>query len=70
MDGVPGIPVYISPADPQGLQQVNAWLPPDVRTGLVPVELRADGQPLCPVAFARVFLPALWCLASSPLPTA
>jgi SAM-dependent methyltransferase len=54
VDGVPGIPVYISPADPQGLQQVNAWLPEGVRTGLVPVELRADGQPLCPIALARI----------------
>jgi SAM-dependent methyltransferase len=54
VDGVPGTPVYISPADAQGLQQVNAWLPDGVRTGLVPVELRADGQPLCPIALARV----------------
>jgi ubiquinone/menaquinone biosynthesis C-methylase UbiE len=58
VDGVPGTPVYISPADPQGLQQVNAWLPDGVRTGLVPVELRVTtpggGQPLCPLAFARV----------------
>jgi SAM-dependent methyltransferase len=54
VDGVPGILVYISPADAQGLQQVNAWLPPDIRTGLVPVEVRADGQPLCSVAFARI----------------
>jgi SAM-dependent methyltransferase len=54
VDGVPGTPIYISPADPQGLQQVNAWLPDGVRTGLVPVELRADGQLLCPLALARV----------------
>jgi ubiquinone/menaquinone biosynthesis C-methylase UbiE len=54
VDGVPGTPVYISPADAQGLQQVNAWLPDGVRTGLVPVELRADGEPLCAIALARI----------------
>jgi SAM-dependent methyltransferase len=58
VDGVAGVPIYIGPADSQGLQQVNAWLPDGVRTGLVPVELRAvtqgGGQPLCPLAFARV----------------
>jgi SAM-dependent methyltransferase len=54
VDGVPGVPIYIGPADSQGLQQVNAWLPEGVRTGLVPVELRANGKPLCPLAFARV----------------
>jgi SAM-dependent methyltransferase len=54
VEGVPGVPIYIGPADSQGLQQVNAWLPDGVRTGLVPVELRANGQPLCPLASARV----------------
>ena len=58
VDGVAGVPIYIGPADSQGLQQVNAWLPDGVRTGLVPVELRAvtqgGGKPLCPLAFARV----------------
>ena len=53
-DGEPGIPIYVGPADSKGLQQVNAWLPDRVRTGLVPVELRADGQPLCPPAIARM----------------
>ena len=54
IEGAPGVPSYIGPADAQGLQQVNAWLPEDVRTGLVPVELRANGKSLCPVAMARV----------------
>jgi ubiquinone/menaquinone biosynthesis C-methylase UbiE len=54
VEGVPGVPIYIGPADSQGLQQVNAWLPDGVRTGLVPVELRVNGRPLCPLASARV----------------
>jgi len=54
VEGVPGVPIYIGPADSQGLQQVNAWLPDGVRTGLVPVELRMNGRPLCPLASARV----------------
>jgi len=54
VEGVPGVPIYIGPADSQGLQQVNAWLPDGVRTGLVQVELRVNGRALCPVAMARV----------------
>ena len=57
VEGEPGVPIYIGPADPQGLQQVNAWLPEGVRTGLVPVELRVHGRALCPVAMARVIPP-------------
>ena len=53
-DGAPGVGIYIGPPDSAGLQQVNAWLPEGVRTGLVPVELRADGQRLCPPAIARI----------------
>jgi SAM-dependent methyltransferase len=53
-DGEPGVPIYVGPADSKGLQQVNAWLPDDVRTGLIPVQLLADGRPLCPPAIARV----------------
>jgi SAM-dependent methyltransferase len=53
-DGEPGVPIYVGPADSKGLQQVNAWLPDGVRTGLIPVQLLADGQPLCAPAIARV----------------
>jgi SAM-dependent methyltransferase len=53
-DGEPGVPIYVGPADSKGLQQVNAWLPDRVRTGLIPVQLLADGQPLCPAAIARI----------------
>jgi SAM-dependent methyltransferase len=53
-DGVPGAGIYIGPVDARGLQQVNAWLPDGVRSGLVPVEIRSNGQPLCPPAMARI----------------
>jgi SAM-dependent methyltransferase len=57
-DGAPGVPIYVGPPDSSGLQQVNAWLPDGVRTGLVPVELRRisghRGQPLCLPAIARI----------------
>ncbi len=33
---------------------MNAWLPDGVRTGLVPVELLARGERLCPPVFARI----------------
>ncbi len=57
IDGAPGVPTYIGPADTQNLQQINAWLPDGVRTGLVPVEVRMNGQPVCPMAMARVIPP-------------
>jgi SAM-dependent methyltransferase len=53
-DGTPGVVIYIGPPDSSDLQQVNGWLPDGVRTGLVPVELRANGQLLCPPAIARI----------------
>jgi SAM-dependent methyltransferase len=53
-DGAPGVLIYIGPPDSSDLQQVNAWLPDGVRTGLVPVELRANGQLLCPPGIARI----------------
>src|SRR5579863_9116420 len=53
-DGEAGVPVYVGPANSEGLGQVNAWLPDRIRTGLVPVELRANGKPLCPPAIARI----------------
>jgi hypothetical protein len=36
------------------LQQVNAWLPDAVRTGLVPVGLKWNGTPLCESATVRI----------------
>jgi ubiquinone/menaquinone biosynthesis C-methylase UbiE len=53
-NGEPGVPIFVGPADTEGLQQVNAWLPDGVRTGLVPVELLAHGERLCPPVFARI----------------
>jgi ubiquinone/menaquinone biosynthesis C-methylase UbiE len=54
VDGESGVPIYVGPADSAGLQQVNAWLPDGIRTGIVPVELRVSGRPLCPPAIARI----------------
>ena len=53
-DGEPAVLNYVGPADSEGLQQVNAWLPDGARTGLVPVEIYHNGQPLCPPAIARI----------------
>jgi hypothetical protein len=46
--------IYIGPADAAGLQQVNAILPPLGATGLLPVELRWFGRPVCAPATLRV----------------
>jgi SAM-dependent methyltransferase len=46
IDRVAGSPCYIGPPGADGIQQVNAWLPSETRTGLLPVELRCDGERL------------------------
>jgi ubiquinone/menaquinone biosynthesis C-methylase UbiE len=53
IDGVPGTPCYIGPPV-NGLSQFNVFLPPGVRTGLVPVSVTWRGEPLCPDATIRV----------------
>jgi SAM-dependent methyltransferase len=45
---------YIGPADESGVRQINAILAESGTTGLVPVELRWFGRPLCPPAILRV----------------
>jgi len=54
IDGALGILFYIGPPGVEGLQQVNAWLPDGVRTGLVPVEIRWNGACLCDTATLRI----------------
>jgi SAM-dependent methyltransferase len=46
--------IYIGPPDAAGLRQVNAILPPLGATGLLPVELRWFGRPICAPATLRV----------------
>jgi SAM-dependent methyltransferase len=53
IDGVPGVGCYVGPPV-NGLSQYNVFLPPGVRTGLVPVRVTWRGQPLCPGATIRV----------------
>jgi len=40
VDGSNGVPCYIGPPAADGVRQINAWLPKEIRTGLLPVELR------------------------------
>jgi hypothetical protein len=55
IDGVSGLPFYVSAPLFNGIHQINVWMPEGARTGLLPVELRMNGQPLCPpAARARV----------------
>ncbi len=54
MEGELALPIYVGPVDSSGLQQVNAWLPDSIRTGLVTVEVSSNGRPLCPPAIARI----------------
>jgi SAM-dependent methyltransferase len=49
-----GSPCYIGPCEPDGLQQLNAILPPLERTGLLPVTVLWHGQPLCAPHYLRV----------------
>ena len=54
IDGASGVPSYVSPPLFNGIHQINVWMPEGARTGLLPVELRMNGEPLCPPALARV----------------
>jgi len=54
IDDLSGSPFFIGPASSDGLQQINAWLPEETRTGLLPVELRWNGQRLGEPAIVRV----------------
>jgi ubiquinone/menaquinone biosynthesis C-methylase UbiE len=57
IDGAPGTICYIGPRGANGLSQVNVFLPPGTRTGLVPVSLLWHSQPLCADRFAHVMPP-------------
>lgn len=57
IDGIPGVVCYIGPRGPNGLSQVNVFLPPGTRTGLVPVRLELHGMRLCADRYAHVMPP-------------
>lgn len=50
----PGTVTYIGPPESDGLQQVNALLPPALATGLQPVRLSWLGRPLCEESLLRI----------------
>lgn len=54
VDGASGEPFYISAPLFDGIHQINTWMPAEARTGLLPIELRMNGELLCPPAVARV----------------
>ena len=53
IDGVPGTGCYVGPPV-NGLSQFNVFLPPGLRTGLLPVRVEWHGRLLCPEATIRV----------------
>ncbi len=55
--GAAGTVCYIGPRAANGLSQVNVFLPPGTRTGLVPVSVHWHGKPLCADRFAHVMPP-------------
>jgi len=54
VEGAAGDPYYVGWPIAEGVRQVNAWLPAAIRTGLLPVELRMNGRPLCPPGTVRI----------------
>jgi SAM-dependent methyltransferase len=54
IDGASSSPFYVGPPGSDGLQQINAWLPEEARTGLLPVELRWNDRRLGEPALVRV----------------
>jgi len=57
IDGMLGRPEYIGVPAPDGVRQVNVWLPEGTRTGLVPVDVQWLGQTVGPTAWVRVIPP-------------
>jgi ubiquinone/menaquinone biosynthesis C-methylase UbiE len=57
VDDSPGTVCYIGPRGHNGLSQLNVFLPPGVRTGLLPVRVEWYGQRLCPDHYIRVIPP-------------
>jgi len=54
VEGAPAEPTYVGPPIAEGVRQVNAWLPAGIRTGLLPVEMRMNGRPICTPGTVRV----------------
>ena len=54
VEGAAAEPTYVGPPIAEGVRQVNAWLPAGIRTGLLRVEVRMNGRPICPPGTARV----------------
>ncbi len=54
VEGAPADPYYIGWPIAEGVRQVNAWLPEGMRTGLLPVELRLNGERLSAPGTVRV----------------
>jgi ubiquinone/menaquinone biosynthesis C-methylase UbiE len=54
IDGVAAAPSYISRKNRIGSGQVNVYLPPGLRTGVLPVRLLLDGRPASNTATLRV----------------
>jgi SAM-dependent methyltransferase len=54
MEGEQAAPIYIGPPVFDGLCQVNALMPANVRTGLVPVDMLWFGRPIAETAWLRV----------------
>jgi ubiquinone/menaquinone biosynthesis C-methylase UbiE len=57
IDGKPAFASYIGPRQPDGLQQLNVRFPEGVSTGLVPIEVRWNGEEQCPPGRIRVIPP-------------
>ena len=55
--GEAAVPCYIGPREADGLQQLNILLPQLPRTGLLPLELTWNGDPLCEPRPVRVIPP-------------
>jgi ubiquinone/menaquinone biosynthesis C-methylase UbiE len=54
INGKPAEPFFIGWPIAEAIRQVNVWLPKGIRTGLLPVELRVHGVPLCAPGTVRV----------------
>lgn len=57
VSGLGATTCYLGSPEPDGMRQLNAYLPAGLSTGLAAVEIRYLGEPLCPAAVVRLMQP-------------
>lgn len=54
IEGAGAAPYYVGWPIDNSVRQINAWLPDGIRTGLLPVELKMNGEAICTPGIIRI----------------